>query len=65
MFWQIMRFFLMMTLVMKVAVEKKIQRKFVWSSANALLNNFCFNENNNIKNNKLSKKENFKHSTKF
>ena len=33
---------------------EKIQRMFVWSSTNALLNNFCSRENNNI--NKLSKK---------
>ena len=44
---------------------KKIQRMFVWSSPNALLNNLCSKENNNIKNNNLSKKENFKHSAKF
>ena len=44
---------------------KKIQRMFVWRSTNAILNNFCFKENNNIKNNKLGKKENFKHSAKF
>ena len=30
-----------------------------------LLNNFCLRENNNITRNKLSKKENFKHSDKF
>ena len=34
---------------------EKIQRMFVWSSTNTLLNNFCSKENN-IKNNKLSKK---------
>ena len=44
---------------------KKIQRMFVWSSANALLNNFCSKENN-IENNKLSKKRKlFKNSAKF
>ena len=34
---------------------EKIQRTFVWSSTNALLNNFSFKENN-IKNNELNKK---------
>ena len=46
---------------------EKIQRMFVWSSTNALLNNFC-NRENNITSYKLSKtkeKENFKHSVKF
>lgn len=35
---------------------ENIQRMFVWSSTNTLLNNFCSRENNNITNNKLSKK---------
>lgn len=35
---------------------EKIQKMFVWSSTNALLNNFCSRENNNITSNKLSKK---------
>ena len=38
---------------------EKIQRMFVWSSTNALLNNFCSRENNNITINKLSKKRKF------
>ena len=35
---------------------EKIQRMFVWSSTNTLLNNFCSKENNNITSKKLSKK---------
>ena len=38
---------------------EKIQRMFVWSSTNALLNNFCSRENNNITINKLSNKRKF------
>ena len=44
---------------------EKIQRLYVWSSTHALLNNVCFKEHNNIKNNKLSRKNNFKYSAKF
>ena len=40
---------------------EKIQRMFVWSSTNALLNNFCSRENNNITINKLNKKENLQY----
>lgn len=43
---------------------EKIQRMFVWSSTNALLNNFCSRENNNITSNKLSRKRKL-HSAKF
>ena len=39
---------------------EKIQRMFVWSATNALLNNFCSKENNNITINKLSKKRKFR-----
>ena len=36
---------------------EKIQRMFVWSFTNTLLNNFCSKENNIIRNNKKSKKK--------
>ena len=35
---------------------EKYKKMFIWSSINLLLNNFCSKENNNIKNNKLSKR---------
>ena len=36
---------------MRITIYKKYKKMFVWSSTNALLNNFCSKENNNIKNN--------------
>ena len=44
---------------------EKIQRMFVWSSMNVLLNNFCSRENYNITINKLSKKKKKKKKRKF
>ena len=69
MFQQIMSFFFNIDTCDEGHSIEKIQRMFVWSSTNALLNNFCSKEND-IKNNKRSKKkkkkkENFKHSAKF
>ena len=39
---------------------ENIQKMFVWSSINVLLNNFCSRENYNITINKLSKKRKFR-----
>ena len=36
---------------------EKILRKFIWSSTNVLLNNFCSKENNDITRNNLRKKK--------
>ena len=37
-------------------IIEKIEKMIVWSSSNALLNNFCNKENDNITCKKLSKK---------
>ena len=47
---------LAMHITLNVWSIEKIQRMFVWSSTNALLNNFCSKENNII-NNKFNKKK--------
>ena len=51
-----MNFSFMLTHVLKVTALKKIEKMIVWSSSNALLNNFCNKENDNITCKKLSKK---------
>ena len=46
----------MLTNVVKITSLKNRKKMIVWSSSNALLNNFCGKENDNIPCNKLSKK---------
>ena len=59
-FLLMMNFSFMLTRVLKITALKKM---IFWSSSNALLNNFCSKENDNITCKK--KKENFKHSSEF
>ena len=56
MFWLMMNFFYVDSCGEGHSIEK-IEKMIVWSSSNALLNNFCCKENDNVTCKKLSKKK--------